>query len=73
MNKLSELQQQKAIACVQSVATWARAEQYRVEKEYQEYPEYNEEMEDAIAHFREEADFYDQLSSDLKELFKENK
>lgn len=68
MTKLTELEKQKAITCVNCVEIEFRCKRYKLEDEYAELNHYDEELEKKLEHAKEMEEFYSELARKLKEV-----
>lgn len=68
MTKLTELEKQKAITCVNYVEIEFRCKRYKLEDEYAELNHYDEELEKKLDHAKEMEEFYSELARKLKEV-----
>lgn len=68
MTKLTELEKQKAITCVNYVEIKFRFDRYKLEAEYDKLDHYDEEYDKALEHAKEMEEFYSNLGEKLKEV-----
>lgn len=68
MVKLTELEKQKAIACVGYQATKFTCNRYKLEVAYDKLGHYDEEYDKALEHAKEMEEFYSNLAKKLKEV-----
>ncbi len=68
MIKLTKLEIQKVIACVNYVEIEFRCNRYKLEDEYAELNHYDEELEKKLEHAKEAERFYSELARKLKEV-----
>lgn len=68
MIKLTKLEIQKVIACVNYVEIELRCNRYKLEDEYAELNRYDEELEKKLEHAKEMEEFYSELARKLKEV-----
>lgn len=68
MTKLTELEKQKAIACVNYVEIKFRFDRYKLEAEYDKLDHYDEELEKKLEHAKEMEEFYSEIVRKLKEV-----
>ena len=68
MTKLTELEKQKAIACVNYVEIKFRFDRYKLEAEYDKLDHYDEELDKKLEHAKEMEEFYSELRRKLEEL-----
>lgn len=68
MIKLTKLEIQKVIACVNYVEIEFRCNRYKLEDEYAELNHYDEELEKKLEHAKEMEEFYSELARKLKEV-----
>ena len=68
MIKLTKLEIQKVIACVNYVEIEFRCKRYKLEDEYAELNHYDEELEKKLEHTKEMEEFYSELARKLKEV-----
>lgn len=68
MIKLTELEKQKAIACVGYVEEKFRCDRYKLEVGYNKIGFYNEELEKKLEHAKEMEEFYSELARKLQEV-----
>ena len=68
MTKLTELEKQKAIACVCYQAKKFECDRYKLEAEYDKLDHYDEELDKKLEHAKEMEEFYSELARKLKEV-----
>lgn len=68
MIKLTELEKQKAIACVCYQVKNFECERYKLEIEYDKLGHYDEELDRQIEHAKEMNEFYSNLMRKLQEV-----
>ena len=68
MEKLTELEKQKAITCVGYVEGEFRCEHYKLEVEYDKLGHYDEELDKKLEHAKEMEEFYSELRRKLEEV-----
>ena len=68
MTKLTELEKQKAITCVNYVEIKFRFDRYKLEAEYDKLGHYDEELDKKLEHAKEMEEFYSELARKLKEV-----
>lgn len=68
MIKLTKLEIQKVITCVNYVEIEFRCNRYKLEDEYAELNHYDEELEKKLEHAKEMEEFYSELARKLKEV-----
>lgn len=68
MIKLTKLEIQKVIACVNYVEIEFRCKRYKLEDEYAELNHYDEELEKKLEHAKEMEEFYSELARKLQEV-----
>ena len=68
MTKLTELEKQKAIACVYYQAKNFECDRYKLEAEYDKLDHYDEELDKKLEHIREMEEFYSELARKLQEV-----
>lgn len=68
MTKLTELEKQKAIACVCYQAKKFECDRYKLEIAYDKLGYYDEELDKQLEHTKEMEEFYSELASKLKEV-----
>lgn len=68
MTKLTELEKQKAIACVCYQVKNFECERYKLEIEYDKLGHYDEELDRQLEHAKEMNEFYSNLMRKLKEV-----
>ena len=68
MTKLTELEKQKAIACVCYQAKKFECDHYKLEIAYDKLGHYDEELDKQLEHTREMEEFYSELARKLKEV-----
>ena len=68
MTKLTELEKQKAITCVNYVEIKFRFDRYKLEAEYDKLGHYDEELDKKLEHAKEMEEFYSELGRKLKEV-----
>lgn len=68
MTKLTELEKQKAIACVNYVEIKFRFDRYKLEAEYDKLDHYDEELEKKLEHAKEMEEFYSEIVRKLQEV-----
>lgn len=68
MIKLTELEKQKAITCVNYVEIKFRFDRYKLEAEYDKLGHYDEELDKKLEHAKEMEEFYSELGRKLKEV-----
>ena len=68
MTKLTELEKQKAITCVNYVEIKFRFDRYKLEAEYDKLDHYDEELDKKLEHAKEMEKFYSELGRKLKEV-----
>lgn len=68
MTKLTELEKQKAIACVCYQAKNFECDRYKLEVEYDKLGHYDEELDKKLEHAKEMEEFYSELGRKLKEV-----
>ena len=68
MIKLTKLEIQKVIACVNYVEIEFRCDRYKLEAEYEKLNHYDEELEKKLEHAKEMEEFYSELGRKLKEV-----
>ena len=68
MIKLTELEKQKAIACVYYQAKNFECEHYKLEVEYDKLGHYDEELDKKLEHAKEMEEFYSELARKLQEV-----
>lgn len=68
MIKLTELEKQKAIACVCYQVKNFECERYKLEIEYDKLGHYDEELDRQLEHAKEMNEFYSNLMRKLKEV-----
>lgn len=68
MIKLTKLEIQKVIACVNYVEIEFRCNRYKFEDEYAELNHYDEGLEKKLEHAKEMEEFYSELARKLKEV-----
>ena len=68
MTKLTELEKQKAIACVAYQAKKSECNRYKLEIAYDKLGRYDEEYDKALEHAKEMEEFYSNLTKKLKEV-----
>ena len=68
MIKLTELEKQKAIACVYYQAKNFECDRYKLEVEYDKLGHYDEELDKKLEHAKEMEEFYSELARKLKEV-----
>lgn len=68
MIKLTKLEIQKVIACVNYVEIEFRCKHYKLEDEYAELNHYDEELEKKLEHAKEMEEFYSELGRKLQEV-----
>ena len=68
MIKLTELEKQKAIACVCYQVKNFECERYKLEIEYDKLGHYDEELDRQLEHAKEMEEFYSNLMRKLKEV-----
>ena len=68
MEKLTELEKQKAIACICYQAKKFECDRYKLEVAYDKLGHYDEELDKQLEHTREMEEFYSELARKLKEV-----
>ena len=68
MTKLTELEKQKAITCVNYVEIKFRFDRYKLETEYDKLGHYDEELDKKLEHAKEMEEFYSELGRKLQEV-----
>ena len=68
MIKLTELEKQKAITCVNYVEIKFRFDRYKLEAEYDKPDHYDEELDKKLEHAKEMEEFYSELGRKLEEV-----
>ena len=68
MEKLTELEKQKVIACVCYQVKNFECERYKLEIEYDKLGHYDEELDRQLEHAKEMNEFYSNLMRKLKEV-----
>lgn len=68
MTKLTELEKQKAIACVGYIEGKFRCDRYRLETAYDILDRYDEEYDKQLEHAKEMEEFYSELARKLQEV-----
>ena len=68
MTKLTELEKQKAITCVNYVEIKFRFDRYKLEAEYDKLDHYDEELDKKLEHAREMEEFYSELARKSQEV-----
>lgn len=68
MEKLTELEKQKAITCVYYVVKKFECDRYKLEAEYDKLGHYDEELDKKLEHAKEAEEFYSELGRKLKEV-----
>ena len=68
MTKLTELEKQKAIACVGYIEGKFRCDRYKLEIASAKFGYYDEELDKQLEHAKEMENFYSKLSRKLKEV-----
>ena len=68
MTKLTELEKQKAITCVNYVEIKFRFDRYKLEAEYDKLDHYDEELEKKLEHAKEMEEFYSEIVRKLQEV-----
>ena len=68
MAKLTELEKQKAITCVDYQAGVFACNRYKLEIAYDKLGHYDEEYDKALEHAKEMEEFYSNLAKKLKEV-----
>lgn len=68
MIKLTELEKQKAIACVCYQVKNFECDRYKLEIEYDKLGHYDEELDRQLEHAKEMEEFYSNLMRKLKEV-----
>ena len=68
MTKLTELEKQKAITCVNYVEIEFRCKRYKLEDEYDKLNHYDEELDKKLEHTKEMEEFYSELARKLQEV-----
>ena len=68
MTKLTELEKQKAITCVNYVEIKFRFDRYKLEAEYDKLGHYDEELDKKLEHAKEMEEFYSELARKLEEV-----
>lgn len=68
MEKLTELEKQKVIACVCYQVKNFECERYKLEIEYDKLGHYDEELDRQLEHAKEMDEFYSNLMRKLKEV-----
>ena len=68
MTKLTELEKEKAIACVGYYAKKFECDRYKLELDYDKFGRYDEKCEEAIERLKEMEEFYSNLMKKLKEV-----
>ena len=68
MTKLTELEKQKAIACVRYQAKKFECDHYKLEIAYDKLGHYDEELDKQLEHIKEMEEFYSELGRKLKEV-----
>lgn len=68
MTKLTELEKEKAIACVYYQVKKFECERYKLELAYDKLGRYDEEYDKALEHAKEMNEFYSNLMKKLKEV-----
>ena len=68
MEKLTELEKQKAIACVCYQVKNFECDRYKLEIEYDKLGHYDEELDRKLEHAKEMEEFYSNLMRKLKEV-----
>ena len=68
MIKLTELEKEKAIACVCYQAKKFECDRYKLEIAYDKLGRYDEEYDKALEHAKEMEEFYSNLGEKLKEV-----
>ena len=68
MEKLTELEKQKVIACVCYQVKNFECERYKLEAEYDKLNHYDEELDKQLKHTKEMEEFYSELGRKLKEV-----
>ncbi len=68
MEKLTELEKEKVIACVCYQAKNFECERYKLEIAYDKLGLYNEKYDKALEHAKEMEEFYSNLGEKLKEV-----
>ena len=68
MTKLTELEKQKAIACVCYQVKNFECDRYKLEIEYDKLGHYDEELDRQLEHAKEMEEFYSELARKLKEV-----
>ena len=68
MEKLTELEKEKAIACVCYQVKNFECERYKLEMEYDKLGHYDEELDKKLEHAKEMEEFYSNLVKKLKEI-----
>ena len=68
MTKLTELEKQKAIACVCYQAKKFECDRYKLEVEYDKLCHYDEELDKKLEHVKGMEEFYSELGRKLKEI-----
>lgn len=68
MTKLTELEKQKAIACVYYQAKKFECDHYKLEVAYDKLGHYDEELDKQLEHTKEMEEFYSELARKLQEV-----
>ena len=68
MTKLTELEKQKAITCVDYQAGVFACKRYKLEIDYDKLGRYDETYDQEIEHAKEMEEFYSNLAEKLKEV-----
>lgn len=68
MTKLTELEKQKVITCVDYIEGKFRCDRYKLALAYDKLGRYDEEYDKEIEHAKEMEEFYSNLGKKLKEV-----